>query len=278
MMSPRGHFKTCIQLFKQGIQLSKRNPSLFKPAFIMGFINITILALFFLGFSFLMIAPQHRLLSLSFLLGSFIFLVPLRSFLGIRCMAASAYMIREQVARQRILSLKNAWQATKGHTAAYCLVLLSRALLRMCFQKNRLTPEPRSGLLHFLGLGMMSQLGDILIHYLIPLIALEGCSFKQACQRSQDLIKHAGVSVGGMFGVDVVSLAFRLFMLAFSLFLALLSTALGYLSLGLYGDFSLLPFLVSGGILISLYALTQPFFDWMKTLYFTSLYLALNQD
>lgn len=262
----------CKELFQQSYGLYKQNHLLLRPCLYIIVINLFVLLCLILSGITFFTRPTDALPGVFSMAAIVIVLLPLRAFFRVRLLAVEAIMIYAQLKVHKNISFATAWKRTNGRGLSYWMLVLGNAgtalLKRATSQASR-------------GLGPSSLIDpawDFVSHYVIPVIAIENIAFHKACTRVRDLLDNAGTSVTGIVTIDLVEAGFRFVILCLAMLFAIVAISAAVAYMHLYGQFITSPLILALCCVILVGSLTKPFFDFIKILYFTSLYMNIRKS
>jgi hypothetical protein len=217
------------------------------------------------------------------LIFTILFLIPFRYFYDIRQKADQSWIVYNTISGKDI-SYDDAHEHTKTQKGKLRLIAILDFLVNHAGASNG-QKKGFFGILVSLLFSFLTEVWDLISHYMLPAVVIEQKSLKEIIPRLKSLKTNVPATLTGVFGIDFVgNVVGSLMMLVYIIFI-LIGIGIGYLIsltttttvITLSGfSFSWVPVLVMLYIIFIFGGIFGKFVESIKVIYFTIFYTSIN--
>ncbi len=243
-----------------------------------------IISTFFWGSITTFILGQYVFLGILGLLFTIFILMPFRIFYDIRQKADQSWIVYNTITGKDI-SYVDAHDHTKSEKGKLRFIAFIEILMRFAgSQRNR---EGGIGsILVNIFLAALTEVWDLLSHYMIPAVVIERKSLKQIVPEIKSLKNHVPATLTGVFGIDFVGSVVGSLLFPIYLVLLAISVGIGYL-IAMSAEatvvtvsgfsFSWVPVLIMIYLIAILGGIIKKIIESIKVIYFTIFYTSITK-
>jgi hypothetical protein len=218
--------KSALYLLKHSFTLIGKNTGIVRPTVYLAVLSLIMTSLFFAAMA-CFLSGSHIAVGIIALVVLLVVLVPLRFFIRTFLKAIQSWMSYLTITG-RPITYPEARRHVKQHTRGLLLI----GFVDMIVAKMTRTGSERSGIIGMISGLFLSALGevwDLLNHYMIPAVVVEGKPLMQSLPEIKSIRESVPATLVGVFGIDFAGDTLRgLLFLPYLLILAI-GTGLGYL-------------------------------------------------
>jgi len=265
-------------LLKNSFTIVGKDEDIKTPSIHMIVFYIITVTLMFIGIATWQIGVFVVIGTILFLIGLLI-LLPFSYFYNVRQKADQSWIVFNTLTGKDI-SYKDAHEHTKAQKGKLRFIAFIDILLKLAKNKNN------RGFLANLILGFLSEVWDLLSHYMLPAVVIEQKGLKDVVPEIKNLKNNVPATLVGVFGIDfvghvvtgiLVSVSFVLLALSFGIgYLISLSTDITILTINNF-SFSWVPIIVTLYLVFIIGGILKILVESIKVIYFTIFYTSITR-
>jgi hypothetical protein len=218
--------KSTLYLLKYSFTIIGKNTGIVRPTVYLGLMSLLMTTLFFTAMA-CFFSGSNVLAGVIALTVLILFLIPLRFFIRTFLKAIQSWMSYRTITGQPVFYAE-ARSHTMRHTRG--LMFLGFVDLIVAFiNRKKSQKDGISGMIAGILLSALSEVWDLLNHYMIPAVVVEGKPLKESLPEIKAIRDNVPATLTGVFGLDFAGDALRGLMFLPYLLVLAIGAGLGYL-------------------------------------------------
>ena len=274
-------------LIRHSFTIIGRDEDIKTPMIKMGIFTTILRIIFFLSLLTILTLQSHQnvgLIALTVFLWLIMvaILIPLRFFYDVRQKGNLCWVVYNTLCGKDI-----SYRDAVGHTKSQKGRLKALGLGELVLDYSR-TFKKDSGLLINLFLGFLTEVWDLLSHFMLPSVVIEEKKLKEIAPDLKSLRENVPATLAGVFGLDFAGDAVKQLLAGLSFLLVLLSLAAGWLlsfvtdagAISLFSgalSISWIPTYITLFLVTLVFGIAGKLVESIKVIYFTVFYTSIKQ-